>query len=113
MIDVSDDLDFCANSDYQIENLSFQFCGQIERSNWVENSTELQKILSAINNSNLISSLKKIGLYHDFIPKGSYLNTFCGVSKVAQDVGINAAVILYEKIHPNLGHEQNMDFDQL
>ena len=101
MIDVSEDLDFSAKSDYELENLSFQFCGKIDRSNWEDKSTELHKILLAIKNSGLIYSLKTISLHHSIISKNSYLKSLTGVRKVAQDAGLDPNLIVYEKFHPN------------
>ena len=102
MIDASRDWDFIIDTNYKISNLSFQHCGNSDRSNWYDRRHELVKILKAIKASGLKISLKKISLYHHLLGS-SHLDSLDKVRKVAKEAKLDTKLIVYEQWKPTEG----------
>ena len=63
-IDVTGEVDFGSNLDYQIEYLSFAYSGHPYISDWKSNPGDFIKIIKAIKGSGLEKSLKKLNILY-------------------------------------------------
>ena len=98
-IDASETLDFNIDSEYNISELSFQYSGDYDRSNWKLKRNELVSILKAINNCGLKNSLQKISLYN----WNGYPSSLGEAQTVAADSSLDQSLIVFEKWNPTEG----------